>query len=105
MTNAGIEDPQKTQEDRAEEDTFRSPRMAQVRELASLVAMGESAKLVLEAAQRSLEGEARQEEQGGVSDGSDPARQGGSAPQPQPPAAVANGQAAATEARADLSGQ
>ena len=103
MTNAGIDDPQKTQEDRAEEDTFRSPRMAQVRELASLVAMGESAKLVLEAAQQSLQGEAKQAEQGSVSDGSDPTA-GGDAPQPTAPA-VAAGQAAAGEKRTDLAMQ
>jgi hypothetical protein len=108
MQNAGIENPQKTQEDRAEEDTWRGPRMSQVRELAALVAMGESAKTVLAAAQQTLEGEARQEEAGAVSDGTDPLQQGGSlsangAPQPAP--AVAAGQAAAIEKRTDLSGQ
>jgi hypothetical protein len=101
LTNAGIEDPQRVQEERMEEDTVRGPRMSQVRDLAALVAMGESAKDVLAAAQQALQGEAAQEEAGAVSDGSDPTQAGGPAPQPTAPA-VAAGQAAAAEQRSDL---
>jgi hypothetical protein len=105
MTNAGIDDPQRVQEERLEEDTFRSPRMAQVRDLAALVAMGESAKTVLAAAQQQLQGEAEQAEQGAAGAGQD-ASLGDNAQAPQPgQQAVTQGQVAALESRSDLESQ
>lgn len=106
MLNAGIEDPQRVQEDRMEEDTMRGPRMTQVRELGALVAMGDAAKLVLAAAQQTLAGEAIQAEQAAVGDGSDPAQTAApeAAPQPGGPA-IAGAQQEALTQRSDRASQ
>lgn len=102
MTNSGIDDPQREFEQRTAEDLFRSPRMAQVRELAALAAMGKKAELVMKAMQNTLEGDAEQAAQGAIGDGSATSSPG--AAQAGGPA-IARSQGAAADERADLQAQ
>ena len=102
MTNAGIDDPQREFEQRTAENVFNSPRMAQVRELAALAALGKKAETVRLAFEQTLQGEAEQAEQGAVGDGSAVSTPG--AAQAGGPA-IARSQGAAGDERADLQAQ
>lgn len=102
MTNAGIDDPQREFEQRTAENVFNSPRMAQVRELAALAALGKKAEKVRVAMEETLREEATQAEQGAVGDGSAVSTPG--AAEAGGPA-IARSQGAAGDERADLQAQ